>query len=1086
MSDQHARKSEAADPLAADPLATDPLAGVISQATAQAVQWNAGIDQENQISDMVRSDGGIDFTMRFVDRVARPTDNKAAAKALHELQAPPSFISGVDRALFLAGIRLAPVLPHIVIPAAKLRLRQLVGDLILDADGSALNELLDEAQEQGIQLNLNLLGEAVLGEKESDKRLQDTIELVKNPRVSYVSIKASSVAAQLNPWDMEGNLARLKGRLRPLYRAARDNGVFVNLDMEEYKDLQVTVRLFTELLSEDEFRDYQAGIVLQAYLPDSYDALRSLATFATQRVADGGASVKVRIAKGANLSMERVEAELHDWPQAPYLTKHEVDANYYRLLDFILQPEYADSIRIGVASHNLFTMAFAKKLAAARGVERQIDMEMLQGMAPAIGEEILYTPVVRAEDFDVAVSYLVRRLEENGAEENFLHAQAVGDFEGQKAAFLSAVADRWNVADTPRRSQDRSVDKQAHAGHRGFRNEPDTDPALAVNRAWALQHLRQDPGPARSAQVTDVQLIDAAVARARDAAPLPAADRERLLHAAADALARHRGDLIAVMAYEAGKTVDQSDPEISEAIDFANYYASCIAGLDDRFTPNRVVVVIPPWNFPVAIPMGGVFAAIAAGARVILKPAPQTLRCAEVAVQALREAGITEDVLQLVNADESDAGKRLISHPEVDTVVLTGASETARLFRSWRPEMNLLAETSGKNAIIVTPHADPDLAVADAYKSAFGHAGQKCSAASLLILVGDCGRFKNQLVDAVATLRVGRGTEISTTMNGLIEAPGEKLRRGLTQLDPGESWLLQPREIAPDLWTPGIRDNVQPGSWFHTTECFGPVTGIMYASSLEEAIEWQNSTGFGLTGGLHSLDEEEIAYWREHVEVGNAYINRGITGAIVQRQSFGGWKNSAIGPGAKAGGPNYVAQFGSWEDGALSPVAGVSLAPAVTQLLRAAHLPAADLEWVTRAAELDAFAWATEFGVEHDRTGLRSESNVFRYVPADSYLYYAAELTQRDELRLKIASELTGVPLIRLRSADFPANSRIRVIGDAPEELRRLAADNGSYLLEGPLLADGRRELLLFLKEQAISQTMHRFGVIAAGAHAGR
>ncbi|MDU0478736.1 bifunctional proline dehydrogenase/L-glutamate gamma-semialdehyde dehydrogenase [Staphylococcus chromogenes] len=1064
---------------------------VIVAAVAQATQWQEKADlqmgpsaehtqsaQENQLAEMVRADGGIDFTMRFVDRVIRPTDNRSAAKALSEISSPPAFINGIDRALFLAGIKLAPALPHIVIPAAKHRFRQLVGDLILDADGDALNKLLDEAQEQGIQLNLNLLGEAVLGEKESDKRLADTIALVKNPRVSYVSIKASSVAAQLNPWDMEGNLARLKKRLRPLYQAARDNQVFVNLDMEEYKDLRLTIRLFTELLSEPEFKDYHAGIVLQAYLPDTFAALKDVADFAQRRVADGGANIKVRIAKGANLSMERVEAELHDWPQAPFLTKQEVDANYYRLLDFILQPQYADCIRIGVASHNLFTIAFAKELAASRGVEHQVDMEMLQGMAPAIGEEILYTPVVRAEDFDVAVSYLVRRLEENSAKENFLHAQAVGDFEGQREAFLAAVARRWDVTDQPRRSQDRSVEKRCYAGDGAFRNEPDTDPALRANREWALHHLAIAPGPATSSQVSDPAAIDAIVERARNTQAPDAAERKRLLHAAADALARHRGDLVSVMAHEADKTVDQSDPEISEAIDFANYYASCIDQLDERFTPHEVVVVTPPWNFPVAIPMGGVFAALAAGARVILKPAPQTLRCAEVAMEALREAGISEDLVQLVNADEAEAGKRLISHEDVDCVVLTGASDTAKLFRSWRPEMKLLAETSGKNAMIVTPHADPDLAVADAYKSAFGHSGQKCSAASLLILVGDCGRFKSQLVDAVSTLRVGHGTDISTTMNGLIEAPGEKLKRGLTQLEPGESWLVKPQEIEPNLWTPGIRDNVQPGSWFHTTECFGPVTGIMYASSLEEAIEWQNSTGFGLTGGLHSLDEDEIAYWREHVEVGNAYINRGITGAIVQRQSFGGWKNSAIGPGAKAGGPNYVAQFGTWSDNVLEPLLGVSLSPEVTRLLRNAELSEDDLTWVTRAAELDAHAWATEFSVEHDRSALQCESNVFRYVPAESYLYYAEDLSQRDELRLKIASELTGVPLIRLKTADFPASSRIRVIGTAPTSLRTKAAENGSYLVEGPLLADGRIELQLFLKEQAISQTMHRFGVI--------
>ena len=193
----------------------------------------------------------------------------------------------------------------------------------------------------------------------------------------------------------------------------------------------------------------------------------------------------------------------------------------------------------------------------------------------------------------------------------------------------------------------------------------------------------------------------------------------------------------------------------------------------------------------------------------------------------------------------------------------------------------------------------------DLYNSAFGHAGQKCSAASLLIMVGEQAesqRFMTQLLDSVRTLKIGPGTDISTTMNGLIGPPDEQLQRGLTVLDPGEHWLIKPEKLNEEgtLWSPGVRDGVQPGSWYHTNECFGPVLGIMHAKDLDEAIEWQNTTGYGLTGGIHSLDDDEIEYWMDRVEVGNAYVNKGITGAIVQRQSFSGWKNSVLGNGAKA------------------------------------------------------------------------------------------------------------------------------------------------------------------------------------------
>jgi len=1077
-----------------------PVEQVLDPAIARAQEWLAatsdtdGTSATERLADLVRDPAGVTFTMDFVDRVARPEDNATAAEALRKLDTPPDFLGRFNQAALQLGGIVGPRLPQIVMPVARARMRQMVGHLVLDADGKALEKLLDRAAEDGVQLNLNLLGEAVLGDEEAARRAERTLALIDNPKVTYVSVKASSLVAQLNPWDLEGNLVRLKEQLRPMYRAARESGTFINLDMEEYKDLRLTIRLFTELLSEEEFRDLEAGIVLQAYLPDSFDALVELAEFAATR----SAPIKIRLVKGANLSMEKVEAELHGWEQAPYATKPEVDANYVRLLDYILTPEHAPHVRIGVASHNLYTVALAWELASARGVTEQIDAEMLQGMAPSqqkavrevVGRMILYTPVVHREDFDVAVSYLVRRLEENAAEENFLHA-LFSPGEGmrtQEQWLIDAV--RHPVSTQPRRTQNRLTETGRTVEGR-FANEPDTDPALHANREWALERLAADPHVVEAEEVTDPALVDAAVARARELAPEWAArsghERAVVLETIADELAKARGELITVMAHEAGKTVDQSDPEISEAIDFAAYYGEQARNLDrarSEFTPHSLTVVVPPWNFPVAIPTGGVTSALAAGSAVIIKPAPQTVACAEVMVQAVRRGlqhhGVDPDLVQFVRADEGDAGKRLISHEDVDHVILTGASETAKLFRSWNPEMSISAETSGKNAIIVTSAADPDLAVADIYQSAFGHSGQKCSASSLLILVGQAGesrRIREQLVDAVSTLRVGPGTDISTTMNGLIEPPGEKLERGLTQLDAGESWLLEPEKLDEEgrFWSPGIRDHVRPGSWFHRTECFGPVMGIMYASTLEEAVQWQNDTGFGLTGGIHSLDDDEVDYWIEHVEVGNAYVNRGITGAIVQRQPFGGWKDSVIGSGAKAGGPNYVAQFGTWTDGDLDH-GQVQLSEGVEKLLSDA--PAEHREWLRRAAELDELAWREEFSREHDLTGLKSEANILRYRPLPEPLpvHVGEGADMRDLWRLRLAAERAGASISE--EITFRPGGRVRVLGAVPDGFHEKAAEVGAVILDGPVLADGRRELLPFLLEQALSVTLHRFGVL--------
>ena len=1029
-----------------------------------------------QLAKLVHDPAGVDYTMAFVDQVARPEDDATAARQLAALTSgtkTPAFLSALDRTAMKLGGVMAPKLPWLVMPIARRRMRQLVGHLILDSDGEALHELLADARARDRRLNLNLLGEAVLGAKEAERRLQDTMSLLRDPMVDYVSVKASSVVSQLNPWDFDGSVERLVGTLRPLYRIAADAPgqssrtapPFINLDMEEYHDLDLTLEVFERILSEDEFLGLEAGIVLQAYLPDSVAALDRLIDFARERVARGGAPVKVRLVKGANLSMETVTADSHGWVRAPFATKAETDANYLRLLDRALRPDVADALRVGVASHNLFSMAAAVELARARGVEKQIDAEMLQGMAPMqqkviqadVGRLILYTPVVDADSFDVAVSYLVRRLEENAAEENFLHAmtsvdegeRAGGDgpahrspqspMSGQEARFRQAVEERDATLAEPRRTQDRRVEgpptspdaapgttttPRADRARRApsltdFANEPDTDPALPANRDWAkaLVHPASDPGPSRAPLIDDVADVDAVVHRATRVQPawadLGEHGRASVLEVVAERFASRRGSLIAAAVHGPGKTVAETDPEISEAIDFIRYYAASARALAEEegvaFTPNRVTVIAPPWNFPVAIPVGGMVSALAAGSAVIISPAPQVVRVAEVAVSALREglrdAGADPDLIQLANTDEGAAGKHLITHDDVDAVVLTGASETAALFRRWRPERPVLAETSGKNAIIVTPAADPDLAAADIISSAFGHAGQKCSAGSLAILVGAAGkseRLLEQILDAARTLEVGHGRDLATDMGPLVEPPGDKLRRGLTALDPGESWLVKPRQLDEEgtLWSPGIRDNVRPGSWFHMTECFGPVLGIMRAPDLETAIEWQNAVDFGLTGGIHTLDSSEVATWLSRVEVGNAYVNRHITGAIVRRQPFGGWKGSSVGPGAKAGGPNYVAQLGTLHDVPSPSMPKASPSRDVRAVLRdlanalregaagsadsreaTAQLIDDAIEYLQGAAGSDAHWAGTEFGVARDESGLIGEANVFRYRP---------------------------------------------------------------------------------------------------------
>ncbi|APF34221.1 bifunctional dehydrogenase [Microbacterium sp. TS-1] len=1176
-----------------------------------------------RLAGVLRDPNGLPFTIGFVDGVMRPESVTAAATRLHHV-APlvPEFLPWYLRGAVRVGGAVAPMLPTPVVPIARTALREMVGHLVVDARPHKLGPAIARIRESGARLNLNLLGEAVLGEDEARRRLAGIHELIRRDDVDYVSVKVSAIVSRISMWAFDEVVADVVERLLPLYLSAAEDGTFINLDMEEYRDLDLTIAVFTRLLEDERLRGLEAGIVLQAYLPDAADALDELTAWAQARVAAGGSRIKVRLVKGANLAMERVDATIHGWPLATHASKLDADAMYLRCLDRALRPERSAAVRLGVAGHNLFDIAYAWLLAGERGVSDDIEIEMLLGMAQGqvaavtadVGHVLLYVPVVRPDEFDVAISYLVRRLEENASSENFLSAAFdlatdASLFERERDRFLASLERAADPAlpSSPNRTQDRTLSLRPIAPQRitrdpaggddgltqavlgiadaagrsddttalgqhddilfggerfvetavyapretrrapalgapGFANTPDSDPALAVNREWARGILSRIAGSTAgdetiaAARVDDAGTLDEIVARVGSAASawgaMAAADRSAVLLAASRALESRRAELIEVAASETGKVLAEADVEVSEAVDFAAYYAATARELDRVsgavFQPASVTVVTPPWNFPLAIPAGGVLAALAAGSGVVFKPAPQARRCAAVVAEALWDAGVPRDLLALVDIDEGDLGRRLITHPSVDRVILTGSWETAALFRSWRPELPLLAETSGKNAIIVMPSADLDLAASDLIKSAFGHAGQKCSAASLAILVGPVGRskrFARQLVDATRSLRVGPPTDPRSEVGPVIEPPQGKLEWALTSLEDGERWLVEPRRLdlgddtAGRFWSPGVKVGVSPGSRTHLEEFFGPVLGIMHARTLEEAIELQNAVAYGLTAGLHTQDAADLATWLDRVEAGNLYVNRGITGAIVQRQPFGGWKRSSVGAGTKAGGPNYLVGLGSWRASSGSASSTLHLRgldSRITTIIESAQptLDYESFEWLRRGALSDAVAWDREFGQVRDVSGLGVERNLFRYRPVDVAVRASSDATWQAVLRVIVAgvragsgvtlSSPVGLPaevrralgevdisvsvetdgewLQRIAAADRRPG-RIRLVGsrDAVAELRTAIAgatggDPDVAVYADEVTTAGRIEVLPFVHEQSITITAHRFG----------
>ncbi|MBV7336223.1 bifunctional proline dehydrogenase/L-glutamate gamma-semialdehyde dehydrogenase [Chloroflexi bacterium TSY] len=1118
---------------------------------AQAQQTSEEKRQAAKIAGMMDDPMGKLMTMALSDQAFRShSPARINDQILHLIEGygVPAYFADWEQVALDLGTRIGQYIPHLVVPFVVAKLRAETHNVILPGEEGALRDYLAQRRSEGIRLNLNHLGEAILGEEEAERRLHAYLQLLERPDVEYISVKISSIFSQINLVAFDQTSEEINQRLRVLYRTAmqhsytRTDGTtvpkFVNLDMEEYSDLHLTVASFKAVLDEPEFLPHKAGIVLQAYLPDSHMVQQELTDWAQRRVARGGAPIKIRIVKGANLAMERVEAALHGWEHAPYYTKADVDANYKRMVLWGCRPEYAKAVNLGIATHNLFDVAFGLIVRAAYRVEEEVEFEMLEGMANHQARVVqqkadgllLYAPVVKQDDFHSAIAYLVRRLDENTAEENFLHdlfSIEVGNatWERQKEFFLTAVERRDEAPTSPNRRQNRRTEEQPFDPTAPFGNEPDTDFSLPANQLWAKEVLAQwkemaiadvplqiggnlvvteragiaqDPSRTNRGYqyaLANLKQIDMALTAAVAAQTLWQGHsidaRKRLLVKVAESLAVRRGDLIGAAIGDGGKTITQADTEVSEAIDFANYYARAFDPMEsdlvtDSFQPYGTVLVTPPWNFPIAIPAGGMLAALMAGNTVILKPAPETVLVAWHLVNAFWDAGIPRQVLQFVPTSDDEVGQSLVTDKRVDAVILTGGYETARLFLSWKPELRLLAETSGKNSMIISALADHDQAINDLVYSAFGHNGQKCSAASLAVLeaeVYDNPVFRRQLRDAVASLPVGSAWDPTSQITPLIRPPSGALHQTQTALEPGEEWLLEPHMIDgnPNLWSPGIKLGVQPGSFYHKTECFGPILGLMRADNLEHAIDIVNDSDFGLTSGLHSLDDREIARWRDRIEVGNAYINRATTGAIVQRQPFGGWKRSAFGLGAKAGGPNYVFSLGTWKD---------------------SHAGQASPTLLEQSLASYQAAWADHFSQEHDPSHILGESNVFRYRPIHSIgIRMDANAPRTHLLQAKAAAEICGVPVsISLPTEmEIPAElvdaqvtqeseseladrietfERLRHMGKPSTELLMAAHEQHVSIISEPVTTIGRLELRFYLREQSVTETLHRYGNI--------
>ncbi|CBN55404.1 MULTISPECIES: L-glutamate gamma-semialdehyde dehydrogenase [Kamptonema] len=829
---------------------------------------------------------------------------------------------------------------------------------------------LERLRKDKMAFTVDLLGEAVITEAEAQSYLDRYLELMaeltnaaKNwspvdaidqadgetlPRVQ-VSVKLTAFYSQFDPLDAKGSQEKVSDRIRILLRRAQELGAAVHFDMEQYAYKDITLSILKQLLLEEEFRSRtDIGVTMQAYLRDSEDDLTDLISWAKLR----GFPLTVRLVKGAYWDQETILAMQKDWPQPVYNDKAATDANFERMTQILL--ENHEYLYAAIGSHNVRSQARAIAIAETLNIpRRRFEMQVLYGMGDKLAKILVergyrvrvYCPY---GDLLPGMSYLIRRLLENTANSSFLRQSSEDrPIEELLAAPVAngkdaLVYDRVfpNVADT-----DYADEKLREAGQKAMESVRQqlgkTYLPLINGEYQTTTETVNSVNPSNPSEVIgkigllSEEQAKQALKSAKDAFPswrkTPVRQRAGVLRKAAELMEQRRHQLSGWMVFEVGKPLRECDGEVSEAIDFCRYYADEMERLEDgknydvagetnryQYQPRGISLIISPWNFPLAIPVGMTVASLVAGNCTLLKPAEVSSVIAAKIAEILVDAGVPQGVFQYVPCRGSSVGAYMVKHPDVQMITFTGSQEVgcriyadAAILQPGQKHLKrVIAEMGGKNGIVVDESADLDQAVAGVVHSAFGYSGQKCSACSRVIVVESVyNTFVTRLVEAARSLNIGPAEIPSTQVGPVIDANARDRIREYIEKGRAEAKVALEMP-APDngyFIGPVIFSEVSPTATIAQEEIFGPVLSVIRAKNFSEALAIANSTNFALTGGLYSRTPSHIEQAKADFEVGNLYINRGITGAIVSRQPFGGFKLSGV--GSKAGGPDYLLQF---------------------------------------------------------------------------------------------------------------------------------------------------------------------------------
>ena len=866
-----------------------------------------------------------------------------------------------------------PWLARIAAPLTRFTIRGLSRKFMGGQTTAEATRTIRRLRDRGMSSSLDILGEATINEPEAEAYQQAYLELItkltnevsqwqRNDRLDHcygreiprlnISLKPSSLYSQINAVDPKGSVQAILKRLYPIIECAREHGAFVMIDMEQYDYKHISLAVFEHLLSDKSLSDWpNFGIAMQAYLRETYQDLQALVDTVKHRHAP----VSVRLVRGAYWDYETVIAAQNNWRSPVWSVKQNTDANFERCLDYLLAR--ADLINTAVASHNIRSLAATIALAEHYDLgPDDYEFQMLYGMADPLKKVLserrehcrVYVPYGKTLP---GMSYLVRRLLENSSGASVLDVGLQSQLDNnnlQKPAFVdepdSTTTDGGFINTALLRFTDASEHRRFEQALAQARSELGKHYPLVIDG----EQLRSDEvirsiNPAKPYEIVgtvnaaDQALVDRAIAAAQQARGqwqhTCVAERADWLRRIAARLLNQRYDFAAWQVLEAGKNWTEADADVCEAIDFLNYYADQAeklhsASINERpgeqnrlgYRARGIGVVIPPWNFPLAILTGMLSATIVTGNTAILKPSSQTPVIAARFIELIHQVGLPPGVVNFLPGRGDSIGDYLARSPQIHLIAFTGSEAVgtqliqlgAQIQAQQHHVKRVIAEMGGKNAIIIDDDADLDVAVTGTVTSAFGFQGQKCSACSRVIVLDKVyDSFIERLVATATSLAIGPPEHGGNFLGPVIsEHAYDRINQAIARGRDQASLLLHEPVVRDDngyYIPPVIFTDVTSDTPLAQQEIFGPVLSVMRAADFSQAIELANRTRYALTGGVYSRNPQHLLQASEHFHVGNLYLNRKITGALVARQPFGGFNMS--GTGYKAGGEHYLQQF---------------------------------------------------------------------------------------------------------------------------------------------------------------------------------